>query len=504
MGKEKKLIFNLTGYVLLAAAAVFGTVIMLQTFSGDIWYDEVFSVRFVKDGWKDIVAYTIKDVHPPLYYFYLKMCTGIFGFLGIVTAGKIASVIPLFVMLLISVIYVRKRYGTIEMGIFALLVTVMPQMAVYYSEIRMYSLALVFITVAGIMLIDIVDEERSKPWKWAVFFVFSLCAAYTQYFTAVAAAGLYIVLLIYYLIPANRNRKKIWGVGGMIAGSAVAYLPWLPSFIKQVKTVKGSYWIQPMTLRSIPGCLKFIFLPVSGEGNVTYLAAGFTIAVCALVYIVFLFGKKKPKGTENVAAFSGIAALILIVMVGFAATVLKSPIFTYRYMVPVLGLFYLGIVAALNKTSKTYLYFAVILAVLFTGYLSVNGFCYEEQKKIDEFEKASQVLSDIPNGSVIISNFDHVVTISSFYLPDSHIYQYEGEPDKLVEEMFPNYESMVNDEAVRQLIKDNSNVFFFGSFVSRDEIVQNWDDIKITSEYEGECLVERYWFNIYRLGLRDE
>ena len=62
----------------------------------DIWYDEVFSLAFVKKSYGEIIALTSRDVHPPLYYFYLKAVTSeICAFAGtdkLIIASKIASI----------------------------------------------------------------------------------------------------------------------------------------------------------------------------------------------------------------------------------------------------------------------------------------------------------------------------------------------------------------------------------------------------------------------------
>ena len=39
----------------------------------DIWFDEVFSVRFMEHGYGEIAWLTSTDVHPPMYYWYLKL-----------------------------------------------------------------------------------------------------------------------------------------------------------------------------------------------------------------------------------------------------------------------------------------------------------------------------------------------------------------------------------------------------------------------------------------------
>ena len=76
-------------------------VFLICAFNGmgeDIWYDEVFSVRFMEHNYSEIVWLTSQDVHPPLYYWYLKLFHDI-GKLVVPAASsvvlcKMASLLP--------------------------------------------------------------------------------------------------------------------------------------------------------------------------------------------------------------------------------------------------------------------------------------------------------------------------------------------------------------------------------------------------------------------------
>lgn len=502
MGNKKNLFYNLIGIITFGISIYVAILILLQTGDGDIWYDEVFSVAFAQRSWSDIVKYTAMDVHPPLYYFYLKAITGLCSFADFITVCKVASFIPLIGMIVIGLTWVRKRFGIAVAGTFTLLISLMPEIQNYYVEIRMYSFAMLFLTIAGCCLVDIISKENESRLSWIIFCICCIAVAYTQYFACVAAIGLYIILL---LVSIVRHRAKhIRNTFIMMVVSVISYLPWLPSFYRQVKNVSGSYWIQPMTLRSIPGCVKYIFLPVSGEGKITYVVAGFMIAVFAAIYIMFLASKNAKDIVLLAYTFIGIIPLVMMVIVGFLASIMGSPIFTYRYMIPALGLLYLGVAIAANCINKKWIMVLLVIACIFEGYYGVKNFVWEENYKADHFEDAVELLQGIPKGSVIVANFDHVATISSYYFPDSDVYVYEGATDSLVGELYHGNGSLVSNEDVYKLIEENDNVYFFGSFVSRDEIVEDWSKIGIVSKYEDECLVERYWFNIYQLGLENE
>ena len=486
-------------YLILAYIFMTGFFILAKTGASDIWYDEVFSVKFAQYPFADMISIAARDVHPPLYYIYLKACMAVFETFGIaqIPACKLASFLPLLAILVFAFTWVRKRYDLSTAVLYSLFMVMMPQMATYYVEIRMYSLALMFVTFAFAAMTDILKKEDDGKVRYFVFFFMSLAAAYTQYFACVGIIAVYIILLIGVIL----NKRTVKPVLIMIALSIIAYIPWLPSMYRQMSAVTGSFWIQPMTLRSIPGCLKFIFLPDIANVKLGYLVAAVMILMCAVAYISFLI--RKPDKTDVMTVIVGPAAIALIVAVGFVFSILKSPIFTYRYMIPMLGILYLNIAQTLVYKKKDTLIYTVIFICLIAGYISFGGFSAEENKKSDAWIHTNEVLSQIEEDSNVITNFDHVTTIAAFYLPEDDIYIYDGEVFDVVRDMFSGC-APVDDKGVMDLVKSGKKTYFFGSFNVRDEIVENWEDLGVSCKYTGECLLERYWFNIYELSLKEE
>ena len=370
-GKKLK---NGCGVLFLFLGILSFFVCLFQAFGQDIWFDEVFSVNFIQHSYKEIAALTGKDVHPPLYYWYLKLFHDIGKVLvpaaSSIVLCKLASMLPFAGIFVYTLTAIRKNFGLHVAGLFWFLVMTMPQISNYTVEIRMYSLALFFITAAFVHSCELVrafpvqevseaegaaepgaaagieetaepgaaagTEETAEPgaagsevisgavlasgsvtgenglikgWKknkhWLLFWVYGILTAYTQYYACVAVIAIYIAVFIFYAVMAHKNktgksvcekvqinqeqvenRKTIQneaaiqnkvaikeqnricarnGIGKVLlcAGlSVLAYLPWLPFFFSQVRTVSSSYWIQPLTWKSIFGCMKYIFLPV--------------------------------------------------------------------------------------------------------------------------------------------------------------------------------------------------------------------------------------------------
>ena len=140
--------------------------IVLYAYEGrgtDIWYDEVFSLVFSSGGISDAIRLTGMDVHPPLYYIYLILFNKLailFYPEAVIPLCKLASLVPWLFILIAGYAVIKKRYGYFTYGIFMLMITGMPQVGNYYIEIRMYSLALAIITLAGLETLSIIAYKQ--------------------------------------------------------------------------------------------------------------------------------------------------------------------------------------------------------------------------------------------------------------------------------------------------------------------------------------------------------
>ena len=106
------------------------------------------------------------------------------------------------------------------------------------------------------------------------------------------------------------------------------------------------------------------------------------------------------------------------------------------------------------------------------------------------------------NGSAIITNFDHMTMLSAYYMKDSDIYLFESTMDELVPKLLTNISGIIELDEMEELVNSEGEVYFLGSFNQREEIVDKWSKLNINIEEVKDCLVERYWFRIYRLTPR--
>lgn len=539
-------------------------VCLFQAFGQDIWFDEVFSVNFIQHSYKEIAVLTGKDVHPPLYYWYLKLFHDIGKVLvpaaSSIVLCKLASMLPFVGIFVYTLTAIRKNFGLHVAGLFWFLVMTMPQISNYTVEIRMYSLALFFITAAFVHSCELIqafslrevtsgvvsasgsgngENGLTKWWKrnkhWVLFWVYGILTAYTQYYACVAVIAIYIAVFVFFAIMAYKSkagksvcdkvqvhheqsedwkaiqnevtiqeqnrisaRNGIWKVLLCAGLSILAYLPWLPFFLSQVRTVSSSYWIQPLTWKSIFGCMKYIFLPVSYAVKKNYVLACVMILIFGAAFLYSFLMKRKDAG-ERFFLLTGLWIAVFTTLVGFVCSILNRPIFVYRYLIPCLGAMWL--VAAVVLWDSVEKNWGILLFVpfLLAGHSNMQGFYGEEHKKIVEMEATQSFLSDFPEDAVVLCNFDHVQAVTACFLKDSNeIYLYGSNPEELIAELLPQCQGLEDITELPQLVQEK-DVYFFGSFNSRENLLKEWETEGIGYTEEGTYLLERYYFNVYHL-----
>ena len=492
---------DIAGIICFAISLVAILTVCRYISGDDIWYDETFSMGFIRGSFSDIISLTAKDVHPPFYYIYLKafttVYTAILGQGALIQGAKAASIFPWIGLFVLALTYIRKRYGLFVAGFFMMLVTLMPQLGTYYTEIRMYSLALLLITAEILTAIRLCDKDsKAGIGTRIIFALLGILTAYTQYYACIAIVGIYIALFCITVKRRSTEKRALLSLLISAAISAVLYIPWLPVLMKQMGNISGNYWIQPLTIRSIPGCAKFILLPVTDIRYLPYIAVGLTVIALTAALILFI---KKHEDKDVADLIICISPLVIVIVSGFILSIAGTPIFVYRYMIPALGGLWLAAAILTDRAFNSKIAAVMLCPFLLAGVLTMAGFKAEEGKKVMQMDHAAEALTLIPTGASVITNFDHVSAIMGYYRPDVSVYLYEAEIDRLIPAMYDNVSDSLVDEDVLRLTESESDVFFLGSFNSREDIVAAWKDMGIDSELLDSCLIERYWINIYRL-----
>lgn len=503
---------EIVGVLLLAlSAGLLGVSAFLCT-GDDLWYDELFTMGLAERPLGELVSITAKDVHPPLYYMIVKLFLTILGGVGIhqVMAAKLVSVLPFFLCLIYALTKVRRFFGVLSAGLFSFLVLTMPQLADYTVEVRMYGWALFFVTAGMLHAYELVCAKKERNYiDWCAMTGWLLAACYTHYFACVAACMVYLYLLI---VLWKEQRLKGEGKAFLISGlfCGAGYLPWVLTVVtRQVGQVKENYWIQPLSWRSLGGCVKFLFQPFFSHEILNII-----LAVLLFLCYVALFARSVFTGIKRKDFFVAgcVGVLTGLVAFGFLASFLIRPIFVYRYMLPALGVFWLGFAVMISDClDKKYVAMPLLAFLLAIGLRNYRAFYGEEMWKKIQMDGAEDIFSIIGDEDIVVCNFDQVQAMAAYYLPNDS-YLWYGTPEPLIHEMYPQSHGLVEGEfsdeagimALKGLLDLGKPVWFVGSGNARDEIIEKWESAGIGAEERASAMVERYWFNLYRIFYKNE
>lgn len=529
--KAKASWINIAGILLLTAGGVMLGVSVFLCFSNDIWYDELFTMGLANQPLSKLVAMTASDVHPPLYYMIVRLFLGLARTLNSsvdqVVAAKLVSVLPFFACFLYALTLVRKNFGLLSAGLYTFLLLAMPQMGDYTVEVRMYGYALFFVMAGMLHAYELTGsrgDRKRRAVHWIALTLYALGACYTHYFACAAACMIYVYLLVEAGVSrCFKRRIKPLLVSGLVC--TVGYLPWLGTVVvSQVETVKENYWIMPLSVRTLGGCVKFLFRPVLGTELLSDAAAVFLFFLYGAVFILYLRVSIRQGGGKNrrkaLFCVGCVGVLIGILAFGFLASALVRPIFVYRYMLPALGVFWLAFSVMFSEMQSVWESKSkhgkiagkvVLILILAMGGRNYRSFYGEEMWKRVQMEQTREAIAQIGQDDLLLFNFDQVQGVVSYYL-DNDSWLWYGKPEELICRMYPWNHSLVEgefeDEAgiekIRALLGSGRTVWFLGSGEARDEIIQKWEAEGIGAEQVSDALLERYWFNIYHISLQDQ
>lgn len=378
---------------------------LLAVFNENLWFDEAYSVGLVHQNWSGLLNAAINDVHPVLYYILLKLFTMVLGNSMIVF--RIFSLLPIVILSILSFTHIRKEFGE-KVGLyFAVILCFLPITIHYATQIRMYTWALLFVSITAFYAYKAFKDTKTKD--WIIFAIFSLASAYTHYF-GLFTIGIINLVLLYYVIKYKKELLKKWFLFGAI--QIVAYLPGLFIFFKQSMRVAGGFWISVTYPDIIMQIVEFFFKDNITIGIASIFGVFIFIYVLLKMHTQYLADKKKIQ-----PAVISLCVCGLVILATLAISLIR-PIFIPRYMIPMAGIAIFAFAYVLSLEDRTWIKGIIIggLVVLsvYNGYLYLEKSYSEENKKPIEFIKSEIqpndifIYTNINNGSLTSLEFtDH-------------------------------------------------------------------------------------------------
>lgn len=409
LGERIRRHYGVIYILVLLNAMIFYVVLSLGV--RHVWADEAFSFGMTRLGFDEMWRLPNVDVHPLLYYFYLKCFQSVFG--TSVPVARMASVLPYMMILAFGGRQLRKLFDEETSLAFMVLFFFFPFLMTYSVEVRMYSLAAAFVFFNAIFAYRCYLEERKN--NWLLLALFSTGAAYTHYYAFVSIIVTDLLLLIF--LVRERSGKVKWFLFSFL-GMVLMYLPWIPHCLQQLVYKAGhEYWISEITLGTLLGYVMSVF-KVKGGG----LAGIVILALCYLVALIAILRLKDPRLIRMELCL--LAVPILTALTGIVISFLVRPVFVIRYIVPSLPLMILFMAIAVTKIRARRLAAVLFGFSLICGVINAGTLIREKYQAQPDNELDEAWLSQIPpaDAFVVLNESDHIATVLAYYEQERPIY----------------------------------------------------------------------------------
>jgi len=382
--------------------------VSLGAFHTNLWFDESYSVAMANHNFEEIWTIGSSDVHPILYYWMLRIVNLLTG--GNILAYRLFSIIPMAILGILGFTHIKKDFGEKVGMLFSFLVFFLPVNIVYSSEIRMYTWAMLFVTIMSIYAYRILKNGTIK--NWAIFAIFSLASAYTHYYGLMTAGIINLALFIYFIVKLIKNSKenketKVYksniikfSVQAII--QIVLYVPWLFAMFNQLNEMADSFWVR-VNFNTILEIFEFQF--TGNLSDTTYIDTSMAVlfGIIMLIYIITLISKsrKEDKECDIKPAIFALSVYILIILAALIISIVRVPILYARYMLNVTGLFIFFMAFIMAKEKNGYRTIAICSLIVLVS-ICVNLVCITDNYDKYNKETTNFISERIEDNDIIL------------------------------------------------------------------------------------------------------
>ena len=379
------------------------------------WMDEALTVGIASHPLSDIPHVLLRDGSPPLYYLLLGLWTRVFG----TSEAATHSLSLLFAMAVVPTAFwaARRLFDETAGWFAATFAAFLPFLHYFSGETRMYSLVVLESVVLCVAFSSaFIERTRRGPAFFAVALTLLL---YTHYWGLYTAAGAALAVgVIAYLAPERRLlvRPALIGFGG----AAVAFLPWLPTFLHQLGST-GAPWSHTPTLRSAISDTAALVRDERVLAVLSVVAGGGLIAVLA----------PARRALQRRVLLDGRAQLVVALSILLAAPIVigwtlahLQPSWATRYLAvivgPIIVLVGIGLSRARGLGIAALVLTAIVVVQPFTRISP--GIGIPPTSKSNAGALADAVRAEIPPGSLVLVAQPEAVPLFAHYLGSSYRY----------------------------------------------------------------------------------
>lgn len=390
-----------------------------------VWFDEAYSILLAKHSVAELIRLTGLDTHPPFYYLLLKGWASLFGWSEL--SLRILSVASMSGAFVVGGLLVRKMFGSkVAIGT-VVLFALSPLLLRYGFEIRMYSLAS-FIGVSATYCLYSAYKTKENRYKWLIGYgLLVALGVFTLYYLVL----LWVAHVAWLVILAI---QKKWRVSSLMPylyayiGAIVLFLPWLPTFLKQVSNDALAPIGQPMNYEQLSGVLSFNTLYQPTYGLTVILTIVILAFIAAIVWSLKKSGgilRKHPDELSLLGAYIGVPIAMLM-----GISLVKS-MYTERYLshvaislVMLIGIAVSTALAQHLKRSQRIAVIVIVYGTMLIGFCNIatSGNFNFQRNEHPTVKQAAANIHDCGPDAQIIAADPYVMTELSYYVTDCQTY----------------------------------------------------------------------------------
>ncbi len=386
-------------YWLFAIVLVATALRILHLSQVSLWHDEAFSALMIRYPWREMFYHLSLDVHPPLYYVFLKIWSIVFGsgiwsLRGFSVLFSSASVVGVF--FLSQEIFGGTFHGRpAKIALWsALLFAINPFQLRYANEARMYQMGIFFSVLAAYFLIialrrqqeyfSLTDQTGNFARKGAkrtygyYYCLFILCAGIsdlTHYYLLFITTALCLYALVFHMLRYGKDLRKYRAITSSLLLIGLAFVPWLRQFLFQLSRVQSDYWIKNIDGWSVAATFWDLLIGFGQDPLKTASHITLVIITLVCIFILFQFIKKTIKAEKWLLVFCMLApffgALIFATITRLKGT--NTSVYIDRYFL-FSGTFFAIILAGWFSTLPKKFGAAALAAYCFISIVSYSHY----------------------------------------------------------------------------------------------------------------------------------
>ncbi|HRC27944.1 MAG TPA: glycosyltransferase family 39 protein [Candidatus Saccharimonas sp.] len=364
--------------VLILGLAVASLISLGNMSQWSVWFDEAFSAMIIHHNFFDIARYTAYDVHPPLYYWTLKLWTMLWG------DGPIGlrslSLVWLLLAICVLYVFVRNYFGRLAAALSVLLLATSPMLVRYSEEARMYTMTVFIIVLATYVLLEAMKKPTKR--KWVVYGVLVGVGMLTHYMTIAVWATHWLWRA--YEVRRTSLRASVSAFFSpdwrrSLYATLIVMSWWLPFLVWQLVNIQGGgFWIGPVSMDTLPNYISNLYSYYDHNQVYNWLMVTIVVTVAMLVYLsTRAYRQLNAERKQAYRLVAGIALLPPIILLIGSLPPLR-PSFVDRYVLVAVAFWsvWSAITYAVCLKKRSIRQWPVVAALVLVLCLHVIGISY--------------------------------------------------------------------------------------------------------------------------------